>query len=106
MNSTCYRAIENADGSIQLHDLYNSDYSCSLKPCLTFVKATGDDKCWDNEDYLLDFFRGVKRNKKKWIKELKNFCKDNNYDYQSTLEDLLDIYKSSKQLKFWKNGKS
>lgn len=102
--ATMYRAIENDGGSIQLYDLYNNDYSTYSKPCLEF-RIEDRVIVWDNNLYLLEFFRGIKRSKKKHRKELKVFCEDNNLNYQSTLEDLLDIYHNSKKLKFWKDGK-
>ena len=102
--ATTFRAIENADGSIQLHDLYNEATGKYYKePTLTFIKAD-EENCWDNEDYVLNFFRGLKKNKKAQNKELKNFCKVNNLNLEETKEDLLDIYQQSKQSKFWKNG--
>lgn len=97
-----FKSIENNDGSIKLNDLYKEDFTNYRTPFIEFTKADGDDRCWDNSDYLLDFFRGLKKNKKKQIKELKKFCKQYNYEYEFTLEDLLEIYSISKKLKFWK----
>ena len=99
MDTTAVRQISNADGSIYLFDLYNSNGKFSFEPCLVFEKAEFD-SCWDNEDYIFNFFRRLKKNKKKEIKELKNFCKENNFDYQQTFTDLIDIYKTAKKLKF------
>lgn len=101
MRVVSFRSIENSDNSISLHDLYKEDFTPFQTPFLEFPNAEGDDKCWDNDEYLIKFFRGIKKSKKKYIKELQKFCEENGYDYQSTLEDLLDIYHSSKKLKFW-----
>lgn len=97
--ATNYIAIENADGSIQLYDLY-SNYSHEYTPCLEFNNATSE-RTWDNHEYLFKFFRGIKKNKKEYCKDLKEFCEENKLDYQQTLKDLLDIYHDSKKLNFW-----
>jgi hypothetical protein len=104
MKSTCFRAIENAQGDIQLHDLYLDDGSHHNQPCLSF-KNVEFEGMWDNSDFLLKFFRGIKKYKKKSLKVLKIFCKENKLDYESTLKDLLDIYADAKKLKFFKPKK-
>lgn len=98
---TVVRQISNSSGSIELFDLYNNDGSFNYQPCLNFVNAEFDG-CWDNSDYVLTFFRGLKKNKKKEKKELKDFCEQNKLDYKSTKKELLRIYKTSKYLKFFK----
>ncbi len=99
--TTCYIAVENAIGDIQLHDLYMEDLSHHKQPCLSFKNAKFEGT-WDNSIYVLKFFRGIKKNKKKYLKQLKEFCKNNDLNYQETLIDLLDIYKDSKKLNFFK----
>jgi len=100
MKGTCYRAVENQDGTIQLHDLYIDDGAHYNKPCLVFTKSEFEGT-WDDENYLIKFFRGIKKNKKKYIKELKQFCKSEDFNYGITLRELLDIYSDSKKLNFW-----
>lgn len=98
-----YRVIANEDNTIQLVDLRSEQNGKYYKePHLEFTEATVE-KCWDNENYLLKFFRGIKNNKNKYLKVLKQHCTDNKFDYAKTKEDLLDMYKYSKQLKMWKN---
>ena len=50
--TTCYRAVENAMGNIQLYDLYMEDSSHHNKPCLSFKRANFE-SVWDNSEYLL-----------------------------------------------------
>lgn len=100
LDVTATREISNADRSIYLFDLYNEDGSFNYKPCLVF-ENTEIEACWDNEAYLSNFFRGIKKNKKSARKELKKYCKRNGLVYDDVREDLLSIYKMSKQLKFW-----
>jgi len=98
---TAYRAIQNPEGTIELHDLYKDDGSFSYEPCLEF-KNVEFDNYWDNSKYLLDLFKQLKSGK---TKEFKHFCIENNLDYKSTKKQLLSIYKTSKHLNFW-NGKN
>ena len=95
---TVVRQITNETGSILLWDLYStSKGEYYFEPCLEFK-----DDLWNNSEYLLDFLRGLKKNKKEQLKELKEYCKEYNLNYESTREDLLDIYKASKELKWWR----
>lgn len=105
MKTVGFKTIENSDGSISLCDLYKEDFTPFYTPFLEFKNVNDEDSCWDNDNYLIEFFRGIKKNKKKWIKELQKFCKKYDLNYQSTLEDLLDIYRSSKKLNFWRDEK-
>lgn len=98
---TAVRMISNASGDIELFDLYKNDGSFYHQPYLVFNKAETD-STWDDCEYIHTFFRGLKKNKKEQIKELKEFCKDNKFDYNETFEDLVNIFKTSKKLKFWK----
>lgn len=102
MRTVSFRSIENNDSSIKLTDLYRDDYTTYKTPFLEFINAEYDDRCWDNDEYLIKFFRGIKNNKKKHIRELQHFCVKNKLDYTETLYDLLEIYKLSKKLIFWK----
>lgn len=99
---TAVRQISNRQGGIYLFDLYNDDGTFQYEPCLVFENA-GHENCLDNTDWLLIFFRGLKKNKKTAKKELKTFCKDNNLDFEETSDTLLSIYKTSKKLNFWKS---
>jgi len=101
MDVTSTRNISNAQGDIYLFDLYKDDGSFRYEPCLVFEKAQFE-SVWDSEDFLLNFFCRLKKNKKTEIKELKLHCKENNLDYKETKRTLLDIYRTSKKLKFWK----
>lgn len=98
---TAVRQISNPNGSIELFDLYNNDGSFNYQPCLCFVNAEFDG-CWDNSEWVLKFFRGLKKNKKEEKQELKTFCKDSKLDYKETKKQLLRIYKTSQYLNFWK----
>lgn len=102
MDATAVRQVSNASGEIYLFDLYQEDGSFSFEPCLVFNKAKVD-SCWDNSDYVFNFFRRLKKNKKEQIKELKNFCDENEFNFEQTRIDLIDIYKTAKQLKFYEN---
>lgn len=101
---TTFRVIENANGSIQLHDLYNETTGKYYKePALNFVNVDYEG-FWDNTTYVLNFLRGLKKEKKKQRKELKTFCENNSLNFEETRTDLIDIYKQSRKLKYWKNG--
>lgn len=101
LDVTATREISNVNRSIYLFDLYKEDGSFSHKPCLIFENVEFE-ACWDNDEFLSNFFRNLKRNKKSARKELKKYCKRNGLVYDDVREDLLSIYKMSKQLKFWK----
>lgn len=99
---TSYRAITNANGDIELSDLYKNDGTFYYEPALNFKNAKTDN-FWDNHLFLLKLLRGLKHNKKKYENELKKYCKENGFDYSSTRSDLKSIYKTSKHLNFFKN---
>lgn len=103
MDVTSTRNISNAQGDIYLFDLYKDDGSFRYEPCLVFEKAQFN-SCWDNKNYLFNFFCRLKKKKKAEIEELKLHCKENNLNYKETKRTLLDIFKTSKQLRFWKNN--
>jgi len=101
---TVYRAIENSNGSIQLSDIRVRGEWCK-EPALHF-KEVEKEAYWDNTEYVLSLFRAIKNKKQtKEVKELEKFCLDNKMDFKTTCEELLDIYLSSKKLKFWKKKK-
>ena len=97
------RSISNVNGSTELFDLYKDDGSFSYQPCLVFVGAQFE-SCWDNSEFVLKFFRRLKKRKKKEKEELREFCAKNKLDYISTKKDLIRIYKTAKYLNFFKNG--
>lgn len=97
-----YVQLENSDGSLQLCDLYRDDFTLYQTPFLVFKTPKGKEKCWDNDSWLFEFFRGLEKNKKKHIKELEKFCKKYKFDFEYTLEDLLEMYENSKKLGLWK----
>ncbi len=100
--ATSTRQISNDYGTIVLWDLINeSTLEYRQEPCLEF-RDVSFDSLWDNSNYLLNFFRGLKNKKKKQIKELKEFCEVNKLLYPTVKKDLLDIYKQSKKEKFWR----
>ena len=101
MDVTSTRNISNAQGDIYLFDLYKDDGSFRYEPCLVFEKAQFN-SCWDNKNYLFNFFCRLKKKKKAEIEELKLHCKKNSLNYKETKRTLLDIFKASKQLRFWK----
>lgn len=98
---TAVRQVSNADGSIYIFDLYKNDGSFSYEPVLVFEGAKYD-STWDNSDYVVNFLRGLKKGKKKQRQELKEFCKENNFDFGRTRATLEDIYKTAKKLQFFK----
>ncbi len=89
-----YIAIENDEGNIQLSDLSNY----RGEPMLHFKGITGG--FWDNSDYLKRMFKKLEKDGKH--NQLKDFCLDNNLNFKEVVRDLLEIYKESKKLKFWK----
>ena len=101
MEATAVREVSNADRSVYLFDLYNNDGDFYYEPCLVFEYAKTD-SCWDNSDYVYNFLRRLNKNKKDSLKELKKFCNKNNFDFEEKREDLVNIYKTAKKLKFWK----
>lgn len=103
MHVTSSRNISNAQGDIYLFDLYKNDGTFQCEPCLVFEKANFN-SVWDNNIYLLNFFRLLKKKKKEEIQELKLHCKENNLNYRETKKTLLSIYKTSKKLDFWKQA--
>ena len=101
--ATSSRQISNDYGTTLLWDLLNeTTLEYRQEPCLEFV-GVDFDNCWDNSDYVFEFFCGLKKKKKSHIKELKEFCKQNKLLYPTVKNDLLDIFKQSKKQKFWKN---
>ena len=63
MDVTSTRNISNAQGDIYLFDLYKDDGSFRYEPCLVFEKAQFN-SCWDNKNYLFNFFCRLKKKKK------------------------------------------
>jgi hypothetical protein len=104
MEATAVRQISNASGSIYLFDLYKNKNQFYHEPCLVFEKVEHEG-CWDNSDYVYNFLRRLKEDKKDSLKELKKFCEKSDLNFNNTKQDLVDIYKTSKKLKFWKNEK-
>ena len=101
--STPYISIENPNGSIQLADILKEDTKKPWgNPYLVFE---GTNQMWDNSEYVKKFLKGLYQNKKKSLKELKKLCNNYDFDYKSTLEDLVDIYLSAKHFKLFKNVK-
>lgn len=100
---TTSRQIEDAYGKIILFDLWSdTKKEWCFEPVLSF-EGVEFDSVWDNDEYVFHFFCGLKKNKKEQIKELKKFCKENNIDYTYTQETLIEIFKTSKKLGWWKN---
>ena len=98
-----YKVIANDEDTITLTDLYNEDTGKFYKePAINFINAE-EDRYWDNETYVLNLLQGLKKGKKKAEKEVKEFCKKNGFDYEETRSDLLDIFRQSKKLKYWKD---
>lgn len=103
MDTTVYRAIENPEGTIQLSDLWSDSKGKWYKePALHFKEADNDMAFWDNHLYVYKFLRGLKKGKMKAEEELRTFCNENNLLYNETKQSLIEIYKTSKKLKFWK----
>jgi hypothetical protein len=63
LKTTAVRQISNASGEISLFDLYKNKKGFYNEPCLSFEKVEGG--CWDNSEYVLDFLRRLKKNKKR-----------------------------------------
>lgn len=102
MDTTVYRAIESPDGTIQLSDLWSESKGKWYKePALHFKEARLLN-FWDNHLYVKKFLKDLKKGKKSTETELRIFCNDSNLSYDTTKNILIDIYKTSKKLKFWK----
>lgn len=103
LKSTSYIAIETPDGSIQLADILNKDTKKPWgRPYLFFE---GANEMQDNSEYVKRFLKGLYKHKNKSLKELKQFCEKYDFDYQSTLQNLVDIYLSAKHYKLFKHVK-
>lgn len=97
--ATVSRQIEDDYGKIRLFDIwFKTKKDWYFEPVLDFEGI----ECWDNSDYVFKFFCGLKKNRKKQIKELKEFCTENKLLYPTTRDILLDIFKTSKKLNWWK----
>ena len=97
LKTTAVRQISNASGEIYLFDLYKNKNEFYHQPCLVFE----DIDVGDNSEYVFDFLRRLKKNKKSAVKELKQFCEYNSLSFEDTKEDLLDIFSDSVKLNFW-----
>ena len=97
LKATAVRQISNVSGEIYLFDLYKNKDEFYHQPCLVFE----DIDVWDNSEYVFDFLRRLKKNKKSAVKELKQFCEENDINFENTKEDLLDIFSDSVKLNFW-----
>ena len=100
LKATAVRQISNVSGEIYLFDLYKNKDEFYHQPCLVFEKAEYEG-CWDYPEYVFDFLRRLKKNKKSAVKELKQFCEENDINFENTKEDLLDIFSDSVKLNFW-----
>lgn len=97
---TTYKAIETPSGHIRL-SIVKVNNKWNRQPFLEFIEIKYT--CWDNSDYLLSLFRAIKKGKKtKKVKELEQFCNENNLNFKETKEDLLAIFVEAKKLRFWK----
>ena len=98
-----FRAIQNESGSIELSDLFNEREGKYYKePALHFKKAKYE-SFWDNSDYVYKFLKSLSKGKKLQISELKKYCKDNDYDFEQTREELIEMFNQTKKFKWWKN---
>ena len=97
IKTTATREISNGSGEIYLFDLYKNKNEFYHQPCLVFE----DIDVWDNSEYVFDFLRRLKKNKKSAVKELKQFCEEKDINFENTKEDLLDIFSDSVKLNFW-----
>lgn len=96
-----YREIKTDEGDIKLWDLLSDDGTPNYESALEFTNANHQ-MLWDNSEYVLDFFKGLSKNKTSKKDELKHHCNLNKLDYKITKKDLKEIYKLSKKLGFWK----
>ena len=103
LHVTIYVAIENSDGSIQLSDLMRPDGTLYNDASLHFKEL--ENQFWDDSEYVSKFLRGLKNNKKKQNAELKEFCIENKMDFTITKENLIDIYKQAKRLRWFTSTK-
>ena len=100
--TTTSRQIEDDYGQITLSDIWsNKEKDWCFEPCLNFEGI----EFWDNSEYVFKFFCGLKKNKKEQIKELKEFCRENKLLYSTVRDILLEIFKTSKKLGWWKKYK-
>ena len=86
---------ENSEDTISLTDLVVKGKP-NKSPWLTFKDLT-----WDNPDYIKNFLRGIKKDKRQAVLELRKICKEKGFDYDLARLELLSIYKESKKLKLW-----
>ena len=94
---TATREISNTIRDIYLFDFYKNKNEFNHQPCLVFE----DIDIWNNSEYVFDFLRRLKKDKKSAVKELKQFCEENDINFEDTKEDLLDIFSDSVELNFW-----
>lgn len=99
LDVTMFTAIQNAEGTIELSDLLKDNGCLRGEPALHFKEAEGG--FWDNDEWVLNFLRGLKKDKRKQKEKLKKFCTKNNLDYKLTKEQLIDIFIQSKRLGWW-----
>ena len=100
---TMFRAIQNDFDTIEISDLFNEKEGKYYKePALHFKKAKHG-TFWDNSDYVYEFLKSLSKGKKLQISELKEYCKDNNYNFEQTKEELIEMFKQTKKHKWWKN---
>jgi hypothetical protein len=101
LDLTCTREIGTPERDIYMFDTYREDGSFYYEPCLCFDRAK-QNRIWDNSEHVLDLIKRLKSKEELAVSEVKSFCDQNNLDYKTTRRNILDIYKRSKQLGFWK----
>lgn len=66
------------------------------------IPTLNEEYIWDNDEYLVKLYKDLKKKKKtERVYELKAFCKKHGMEYKNARKELLDIFKQSKQEKFW-----
>ena len=91
---------------VHLWDLINENTGLYYEtPSLEFVRGSKKE-LWDNSNFVYALFKNLKKgNKSSHVKELKKYCKEENFNYADIEEELLEIYKISKNLGWWKKYK-
>ncbi len=90
---TCYREIGNAQGTVKLTQLIDSETG---KPINKELIIFFGEECWDNCEHNFDFLKNLKNYKE----ELQEDCRVQKLDYKETKDFLKQAYKFYK--KYWK----
>lgn len=102
--ATNYLRIESEDGKIVLSCLF--DHKTNLvKDCIMlYFEGAEFENCWDSKPYIYSLFRAISGGDKLQEtkkQQLKDFCKQNNFNYKEVKKDLIDLYENAKKFGLW-----